>query len=275
MDTVLHYLSTRMDYNKKLQKATHLVVDEAQVVSEKPGSADMLNNAVITFRKFGGIVTLAMQNVVAALANKKMVELFQNCSYKCFLDQGGVDAQSLAEIQPLSEREFRALGTGKPGEGVIVWNKKVVLFNARIEKDNILYEKYSTNFHEKAQRKAECSSVMAVPVRKENVTKSEEEPELWEERVPLQVAYKPEPEIPQNWQEESPDVLQQGWGGTGVGDRAAAGSVCPHPAGRCDRTVRDCTTGCTAVVGYHGSGKGVGRERGLVSDKVGEINEIK
>ena len=47
-----------------------------------------------------------------------------------FLDQGGVDAQSLAEIQPLSEREFRALGTGKPGEGVIVWNKKVVLFNA-------------------------------------------------------------------------------------------------------------------------------------------------
>ena len=100
----------------------------------------------------------------------------------------------------------------KPGEGVIVWNKKVVLFNARIEKDNILYEKYSTNFHEKAQRKAECSSVMAVPVRKENVTKSEEEPELWEERVPLQVAYKPEPEIPQNWQEESPDVLQQGWG---------------------------------------------------------------
>ena len=212
MDTVLHYLSTRMDYNKKLQKATHLVVDEAQVVSEKPGSAEMLNNAVITFRKFGGIVTLAMQNVVAALANKKMVELFQNCSYKCFLDQGGVDAQSLAEIQPLSEREFRALGTGKPGEGVIVWNKKVVLFNARIEKNNILYEKYSTNFHEKAQREAERSSVMAVPVRQENVTKSEEEPELWEERVPLQVAYKPEPEMPQNWQEEKPDVLQQGWG---------------------------------------------------------------
>ena len=212
MDTVLHYLSTRMDYNKKLQKATHLVVDEAQVVSEKPGSADMLNNAVITFRKFGGIVTLAMQNVVAALANKKMVELFQNCSYKCFLDQGGVDAQSLAEIQPLSEREFRALGTGKPGEGVIVWNKKVVLFNARIEKDNILYEKYSTNFHEKA-REAERTPVRnTVPVREETMMESEEEPERWQERVPPQVAYKPEPEMPQNWQEEKPDVLQQGLG---------------------------------------------------------------
>lgn len=212
MDTVLHYLSTRMDYNKKLQKATHLVVDEAQVVSEKPGSADMLNNAVITFRKFGGIVTLAMQNVVAALANKKMVELFQNCSYKCFLDQGGVDAQSLAEIQPLSEREFRALGTGKPGEGVIVWNKKVVLFNARIEKDNILYEKYSTNFHEKAQREAEQKRVPdTVPVKRDEIPESEGR-ERWQERVPPQMAYKPEPEMPQNWQEEKPDVLQQGLG---------------------------------------------------------------
>lgn len=87
-----------------------------------------------------------------------------------------------------------------------------MLFNARIEKDNILYEKYSTNFHEKAQRKERDSARSTSPVRKENVTKSEEEPERWEERVPLQVAYKPEPEMPQNWQEEKPDVLQQGWG---------------------------------------------------------------
>ena len=63
MVTILHYLSVRMNYNKKLQRATHLIVDEAQVVSKKPGSADQLNNAVITFRKFGGIVTMAMQNV--------------------------------------------------------------------------------------------------------------------------------------------------------------------------------------------------------------------
>ena len=84
--------------------------------------------------------------------------------------------------------------------------------------------------------------------------------------MPLQVAYKPEPEIPQNWQEESPDVLQQGWGEQ-EWETVLQLAALPHPAGRCDRTVRDCTTGCTAVVGYHGSGKGVGRERGLVSDK--------
>lgn len=152
MVTILHYLSMRMDYNKAEQRATHLIVDEAQVVSSKPGSADQLNNAVITFRKFGGIVTMAMQNVTAALSNPKLVELFQNCSYKCFLDQGGVDAQSLAAIQDLSAKEFRALGAGKVGEGIIVWNKKVLLFNARIDATNVLYDPFNTNFHEKAEK---------------------------------------------------------------------------------------------------------------------------
>lgn len=155
MVTILHYLSARMDYNKKLQKATQLIVDETQVVSKKPGSAEMLNNAVITFRKFGGIVTMAMQNVTAALANPTLTEMFQNCSYKCFLDQGGVDAQSLAAIQELSAKEYKALESGREGEGIIVWNKKVILFSARIRKDNPLYESFSTNFHEKAKHKTD------------------------------------------------------------------------------------------------------------------------
>ena len=152
MITVLHYLSGRMNDNKKLQRATHLIVDETQVVSKKPGSAKMLNNAIVTFRKFGGIVTLAMQNVVAALANEQMIEIFQNCSYKCFFDQGGVDAQSLAEIQPLSDKEYRFLSNGKPGEGILIWNKKVAMFSARISQDNVLYDAYTTNFHEEAQK---------------------------------------------------------------------------------------------------------------------------
>lgn len=151
MVTILHYLSVRMEYNKRYQRATHLVVDETQVVSKKPGSALQLNNAVITFRKFGGIVTMAMQNVTAALSNQTLTELFQNCSYKVFLDQGGVDAQALAAIQELSAKEYRALSSGKIGEGVMVWNKKVVLFDARISKENVLYQNYSTNFHEMAE----------------------------------------------------------------------------------------------------------------------------
>lgn len=166
------------------------------------------------------------------------------------------------------------MGTGKPGEGVIVWNKKVVLFNARIEKDNILYEKYSTNFHEKAQRKERDSARSTSPVRKENVTKSEEEPERWEERVPLQVAYKPEPEMPQNWQEEKPDVLQQGWGEQEWETVLQLAAFAPIRLGDVTALLRS-PRGSTEAVGCHASSRCSGRERGLVSDcEVGEINEI-
>lgn len=187
MVTILHYLSMRMDYNKKLQKATHLIVDEAQIVSSKPGSADQLNNAVITFRKFGGIVTMAMQNVTAALSNPKLVELFQNCSYKCFFDQGGVDAQSLAAIQDLTAKEYQALGTGRVGEGVIVWNKKVLLFNARISEKNVLYETFNTNFHEKAKRANKKNTEKARENTKKEAVRSAEEQEKYD--TVLQLAH--------------------------------------------------------------------------------------
>ena len=94
---------------------------------------------------------MAMQNLTAALENKQLKELFSNCNYKCFLDQGGVDANALFEIQELSQTEFNALSSEEYGKGVMVWGKKVVLFDARISKENELYPVLNTNFHEKAK----------------------------------------------------------------------------------------------------------------------------
>lgn len=69
----------------------------------------------------------------------------------------GVDAQSLAAIQEFSAKEFKALSSGNVGEGVMVWNKKVVMFDALISKENVLYKNYSTNFHEKAKEQKRLS----------------------------------------------------------------------------------------------------------------------
>lgn len=151
MVTVMHYTSTRMEYNQEAQRATHFIVDETQVVSRKGTSAEQLNTAVATFRKYGGICTMAMQNITAALENKMLKELFSNCNYKCFLDQGGADANALAQIQELSQTEFNALSSEEVGRGVMVWGKKVVLFDAKISKENELYPLINTNFHEKAK----------------------------------------------------------------------------------------------------------------------------
>ena len=151
MLTIMHYTSSRMEYNQKERRAVHFIVDETQVLSRKGTSAEQLNTAVATFRKFGGICTMAMQNLSAAMHNEQLKELFSNCSYKCFLDQGGVDANALAEIQELSQTEFDALSSDEPGRGVMVWGKKVVLFDAKVSKDNPLYDMISTNFHEKRE----------------------------------------------------------------------------------------------------------------------------
>ena len=149
MITIMFFLSSRMEYNQSLQKATHFIIDETQVVTDNESSASKMLNAIVTYRKFGGIVTLALQNLTRAIQNESLRDMFSNCGYKVFFDQGGVDAQALASVQPLSENEFDSLAEDIPGYGVIVWGKKVILLDATMSKENMLYSTFSTNFHEK------------------------------------------------------------------------------------------------------------------------------
>ena len=151
MVTLMHFLSMRIEHNQDKMIASRLVVDETQVLCEKGSSADQLLYAVETYRSVGAVVTLVIQNLTRALENPELRDMFSNCPFKVFLDQGGVDAASLAQIQEFSEIEFRALEEDVPGRGVIVWDKQVYLFDARMADDNILYPIFNTNFHEKAE----------------------------------------------------------------------------------------------------------------------------
>ena len=155
MVTLMHFLSERMEHNQGPRVATHLIVDETQVLCARKSSAVQLLHAVETYRKFGGIVTMAIQNLTRAMEIPELRDMFSNCSYKCFFDQGGIDAASLRQIQELSETESASLDEDMPGQGVMVWGKKVLLFDATMSKDNPLYDKFSTNFHEKAGKKDE------------------------------------------------------------------------------------------------------------------------
>lgn len=150
MVTLMHFLTMRIEYNQDKLIASRLIVDETQVLCEKGSSADQLLYAVETYRKVGAVVTLAIQNLTRALENPELRDMFSNCPYKCFLDQGGVDAANLAQIQELSQEEFRALEDEVPGRGVMVWDTQVYLFDARMDKENVLYSQFNTDFHEKA-----------------------------------------------------------------------------------------------------------------------------
>lgn len=153
MVTLMHFLTMRIEYNQDKLIACRLIVDEAQVLCEKGSSAAQLLYAVETYRKVGAVVTLAVQNLTRALENPELRDMFSNCPYKCFLDQGGVDAANLSRIQELSQEEFRALEESVPGRGVMVWDTQVYLFDARMEETNVLYAHFNTDFHEKAELK--------------------------------------------------------------------------------------------------------------------------
>ncbi len=153
MLAIMHFLSMRIAFNQEEKIALHLVVDEAQVLCEKETTADQLLYAVETYRKVGAIVTLAAQNLTHVLENPKMRDMFSNCPYKVFFDQGGIDAANLAQIQELSSIEFKALSNSSIGCGLMVWGTQVYLFDGVMSKDNPLYPYFNTNFHEKAEQK--------------------------------------------------------------------------------------------------------------------------
>lgn len=155
MLVVMHLLSQRINYNQKYQRATRVIVDEGQVVCRKESSAIQLNRAFLTYRKFGGICTLILQNMSAALENQVVKELVSNCEFKCFFDQGGVDRQEVAELLSLSSAESAALDEEVPGQCVLCVGKDVLLCDSRILKSSPLYELYHTSFHKEQNDETE------------------------------------------------------------------------------------------------------------------------
>ena len=158
MITIMFFLSTRMNFNKKNNKATRFIIDETQVVTENELSAAMLLKVVETYRKFGGIVTMAMQNYSRVLDNPDLRDMYSNCEFKCFLDQGGMDANNIALVQNLSATEFDKLTEHESGKMVMVWGGKVILLDSIIPEKNVFYDLYSTNPHDNPHDKEGASN---------------------------------------------------------------------------------------------------------------------
>lgn len=154
--TLMHCIQMQVEFNREELKTSRLIVDETQMLCEDEYSSTEILKAIETYRKFGGVITLMFQNLTHALERPNLRDMFSNCPCKVFFDQGGVDAAKLAEIQELSQKEFDSLNEDVPGYGLLVWDKKVYRLDARIDKENVLYSHISTNFHEKAEEKAQA-----------------------------------------------------------------------------------------------------------------------
>lgn len=151
MTTIMFFLTNRVEFNQEVQRATRFIVDECQYVCKSISTGNILLSAVLTYRKFGGICTMAFQNLARVVMSEDLRDMLTNCGYKMFFKQEGTDAIALSKIQHLTEIEYEALSNDAPGRSVMVWNGKVILLDAFMNKDNPLYDTFSTNFHEKAE----------------------------------------------------------------------------------------------------------------------------
>ena len=150
MTTIMFFLTNRIEFNQELQRATRFIVDECQYVTKSISTGDILLKAVLTYRKFGGICTMAFQNLARVVMSEDLRDMLANCGYKMFFKQEGADAIALSKIQNLTDIEYEALSNDSKGRSVMVWNGKVILLDAFMKNTNPLYESFSTNFHEKA-----------------------------------------------------------------------------------------------------------------------------
>ena len=151
--TMMHIIGQRIKNNQMGLVAERLIVDEAQVLCEDEYISGEFLYAIETYRKVGAIVTVIVQNLKYVLDNSYLCNIFSNCPYKVFFDQGGVDAIELSKIQELSKIELDALNENRPGCGILVCEGKAYLFDNRMSKTNVLYSQFNTNFHEKAKLK--------------------------------------------------------------------------------------------------------------------------
>lgn len=162
MTTIMFFLTNRIEFNQEVQRATRFIVDECQYVCKSISTGDILLKAVLTYRKFGGICTMAFQNLARVVMSEDLRDMLTNCGYKMLFKQEGSDALALSQIQHLTEIEYEALSNDSPGRSVMVWNGKVILLDAFMNKTNPLYDTFSTNFHEKAaEMKGDKESVEA------------------------------------------------------------------------------------------------------------------
>ena len=152
MVTIMHFLRNRMDYNVSMQRATRFIIDEGQVVTRKETSGNILLETYETYRKFGGICTIAIQNFTRSIESPVLRDMFSNCSYKVFLEQKSTDALAVSQIQELSAAEFEALQEASVGHGLVVVEDKVMMFDMFLDSENPLYNLFNTNFHEKAEQ---------------------------------------------------------------------------------------------------------------------------
>ncbi|WP_435070954.1 VirB4-like conjugal transfer ATPase, CD1110 family [Ohessyouella blattaphilus] len=135
--------------NSKAGKATWVYVDECHVITDDDYGNKALEKLWKEVRKQGGIMTGITQNVADCLINKRTKNMIANSEFLLLNNQNGIDRDLLTQIIEISGEQTQYIINAESGTGILKFGSSMIPFDNEIPKDNLLYDLYNTNLHEK------------------------------------------------------------------------------------------------------------------------------
>lgn len=141
----LEAIQNRVISNRKKGKYTWVYIDEVYLYFKYHYSAEVLYRAWKRFRKYGGILTAATQNVEECLKSETARLMFANSEFLMLFNQAATDRQELSKLLHISDTQMGYVTDAEPGHGLLRMGAALVPFSNTIPHDTELYRLMNTS----------------------------------------------------------------------------------------------------------------------------------
>lgn len=154
MSIMLSFIKNKVMDNFRRGKSTWIYMDECHYMAKEKYTRDFLVEAWKTYRKFSAILTGLTQNMIDLLKDDDTTTMVSNSQYMMLLKQSENDINDIVRALPkISETQLRFIVSAPKGTGILRYGNMVISMDARIDKDNPIYDVFNTNPHEKIVKK--------------------------------------------------------------------------------------------------------------------------
>ena len=141
----LETIQNRVISNRKKGKYTWVFIDEVYLYFKFHYSAEVLYRAWKRFRKYGGILTAATQNVEECLKSETARMMFANSEFLMLFNQAATDRQELSKLLHISDTQMSYITDAEPGHGLLRMGASLVPFSNTIPQNTELYRLMNTS----------------------------------------------------------------------------------------------------------------------------------
>lgn len=151
---VCEAVRNRMYFNASRNVRTWLYVEEMQSMFAYPTVLRYFSRFANEGRKFGMLLTGITQNASAMLDNEAARNIVTNADFLMLLKQSALDRKEWIRLLNLSEQEEECIDEScEPGNGLLIAGPARVPIRGKFPKGNKLYDLFSTNPDDVAERK--------------------------------------------------------------------------------------------------------------------------